>query len=249
MSNRFWMPALITAALLLSACSDEQAPAPGAGDETPAQTRSDKATKASDAAQKSDAAQAGDASAPQKGAVAKANEAGDAGRGAEMPAEDVSADDDTLSADPDAVLNDEDATLPGEVTASDVDEVISDIDRRFEQAEQELKAQFEQAEQQAPTVEPLPGEAGAAGDSGMPVEKDVTLPDEELSIEPTTAPGTLDGELGTSEVDKLIEDAERRFEKTQKELQKQYEQLEQQDVETAKDPATPTVGDGARRAE
>jgi polyhydroxyalkanoate synthesis regulator phasin len=174
-------------------------------------------------------------------------DANDVGTGEAEPGEegpgDIEADDETLSVDPQDVLNNEDAAMPGEVTTSDVDKVISDIDKRFEQAEQELKAQFEEAEKEAPAVESLPGEndVSARGDVALP--EDARSMDEpsvdELSDSSVSNTPALDGELGKTEVDELIEDAERRFEETQKRMQKQFEELEQEDVEPSSDALQP----------
>lgn len=273
MSNRFWIPTLMATALLLSACGDDDAsePAPEGGD-TPAEQSEDAPAETADSTEPAPSDEAPDldtadpeadtATPPSAGQLDDQAPAGETGSAVgdatsddtapedamseEAVPEDVTADDDTLSADPEDVLEDEDAAMAGEVTKSDVDEVISDIDRRFEEAEQELKKQFEEAEKQAPTTDPLPGEEGASAENGMPSERDVTLPDEELDIEPSAPPGKLDGELGKSEVDELIEDAERRFEETQQQLQEQYKELEQQEVETASDTATPTVEEPER---
>lgn len=263
MSKRFWIPALAATALLLSACGDDEAPdgttakdAPtkDAANDTPTEQQApaeqdapaEQETPAVDAngSNETTAAEA-DGSTPAVDSDTQPVSAGEASGSVE--AEQVKADDDTLTADPEDVLNDDDA-MPGEVTESDVDQVINDIDKRFEKAEEELKAQFEEAEEQEPSVKPLPG-AEAGSDEG-----DVTLPESELSLdEPSAADlpesslnenGKLDGELGKSEVDDLIEDAERRFEETQDRLQEQFEELEQEDVETAPETLQPMSGAG-----
>jgi hypothetical protein len=228
---------------LLSACGDSDVPTETPADEAPAE-QSSQPTKPSPQDEGNADTPAPDASlnGPSENATA-----GNAGPSEEGPG-DVEADDETLSVDPQDVLNNEDAAMPGEVTTSDVDKVISDIDKRFEKAEQELKAQFEEVEKEAPTVKSLPGEDGASA------KGDVTLPDSDLSGNEPSADELmknsvsnaqkLDGELGKSEVDALIEDAERRFEETQKRLQEQFEALEQEGVKTAPDTLQPMPESG-----
>jgi polyhydroxyalkanoate synthesis regulator phasin len=243
MLNRFWIPTLAATALLLSACGDSDVPTETPADEAPAEQSSQpaepdpQAEGNADAPVQYDAPASDDLNDAQQNAPAGNDEAGS------TTTANVEADNETLSVDPQDVLNNEDAAMPGEVTTSDVDKVISDIDKRFEQAEQELKAQFEEAEKEAPAVESLPGEndVSARGDVALP--EDARSMDEpsvdELSDSSVSNTPALDGELGKTEVDELIEDAERRFEETQKRMQKQFEELEQEDVEPSSDALQP----------
>ncbi|SHL99206.1 hypothetical protein [Vreelandella subglaciescola] len=243
MLNRFWIPTLAATALLLSACGDSDAPTETPADEAPAE-QSSQPTESGPQDEGNADAPAPDASlnGPSENATA-----GNAGPSEEGPG-DIEADDETLSVDPQDVLNNEDAAMPGEVTTSDVDKVISDIDKRFEEAEKKMQEQFDEVKDQAPTTEPLPGESGTSA------EMDVELPESDLSTDEPSADELmessvsnaqkLDGELGKSEVDALIEDAERRFEETQKRLQEQFEALEQEGVKTAPDTLQPMPESG-----
>lgn len=244
MLHRFWIPTLAATALLLSACGDSSEPTPTPADEAPAEQSSQPAEPDPPADDSVDAPVQDDAPAPDDDlSDAQQNAPAGNGEAGSTTAGNVEADNETLSADPQEVLNNDEASLPGEVTKSDVDDVISDIDKRFEQAEQELKAQFEEAEKEAPAVESLPGEndVSARGDVALP--EDARSMDEpsvdELSDSSVSNTPALDGELGKTEVDELIEDAERRFEETQKRMQKQFEELEQEDVETSSDALQP----------
>ena len=250
MLNRFWIPTLAATALLLSACGDSDVPTETPADEAPAE-QSSQPTKPSpqDEGNADAPADLDDPSedVPAGEETSGSEDANDVGTGEAEPGEegpgDIEADDETLSVDPQDVLNNEDAAMPGEVTTSDVDKVISDIDKRFEEAEKKMQEQFDEVKDQAPTTEPLPGESGTSA------EMDVELPESDLSTDEPSADELmessvsnaqkLDGELGKSEVDALIEDAERRFEETQKRLQEQFEALEQEGVETAPDTLQP----------
>ncbi|MGQ7287510.1 hypothetical protein ACUN7Z_08185 [Vreelandella venusta] len=225
MVNRFWMPLLASLALLLSACGDaqedtttenqegaassdvdaQQAPAAEEGGE-----EADEAASADDSEEGAQAPQATDQ--PEEAEALKDDS--DDGSEVVTPSnnEEVQADENTLAADPEDAL-DEASAMPGETTRSDVDDVIAETERRFEEAQRRLDEQFQEVEQQTPTLEPMDGDAPAPS-----WETESSLP----------AASDLDDNLEATDVDALLEDTERRFEEAQKRLEEQFEALERE---------------------
>ncbi|NWN83215.1 MAG: hypothetical protein HLX48_09575 [Halomonas sp.] len=124
----------------------------------------------------------------------------------------VSADADTLGESPEATLEGE-AALPGEATREDVDAIIEENERRFQEAQQRIDEQFEQAEQQTVAPEPMEGDDADSG----------------IDLDSTLGGGSLSEEEATdSDIDAIIEEQERRFEEAQRELEQQFEDIERE---------------------
>ena len=104
-----------------------------------------------------------------------------------------------------------------------MDAIIEETEKRFEEARQRIDEQFEQAEQEAVVPEPMEGEAEVG------IDIDTSLDEEPLSGEA----------MGDAEVDAFLEEQERRFEAAQRELEQQFEAMEQEVPEFGDDSATP----------
>lgn len=119
----------------------------------------------------------------------------------------------TLGESPASTL-DEGAALPGETTRDEIDAMLEETERRFDEAQQRIEEQFEEAEGEAVVPEPMEGDdefdAGMDFDSGL---------DE----------GQLDtGGPTSSDIDAIIEEQERRFEEAQRRLEEQFDAVEQE---------------------
>lgn len=210
MTTTFWKPTLLATllALGLAGCGngDESA---GGGD-------------ASQSAEQVPEEQAAEEQAP---AVAESDDSSADGQAAEEapPAEEgesetmsadaeVSADVDSLGESPEDALEEEGA-LPGEATREDVDAIIEETERRFEEAQQRIDEQFEQAEQEASVPEPMEGDD---------FESSIDI-DSSLGEDPLAGEGA-----GESDIDAIIEEQERRFEEAQRELEQQFEEMERE---------------------
>ncbi|BCB08368.1 hypothetical protein HHSLTHF2_22580 [Vreelandella venusta] len=224
MVNRFWMPLLVSLVLLLSACGDAQEDTTTENQEGAASSDVDaqQAPAAEEGGEEADEAASADseeaAQAPQATEQLEEAEAlkDDSDDGSEVVTpsnnQEVQADENTLAADPEDAL-DEASAMPGETTRSDVDDVIAETERRFEEAQRRLDEQFQEVEQQTPTLEPMDGDAPAPS-----WETESSLP----------AASDLDDNLEATDVDALLEDTERRFEEAQKRLEEQFEALERE---------------------
>ncbi|MEQ5801332.1 hypothetical protein [Halomonas sp. H10-9-1] len=210
MMTTFWKPTLLATLLVLglAGCGngDESA---GGGD-------------ASQSAEQVPEEQAAEEQAP---AVAESDDSSADGQAAEEapPAEEgesetmsadaeVSADVDSLGESPEDALEEEGA-LPGEATREDVDAIIEETERRFEEAQQRIDEQFEQAEQETSVPEPMEGDD---------FESSIDI-DSSLGEDPLAGEGA-----GESDIDAIIEEQERRFEEAQRELEQQFEEIERE---------------------
>lgn len=216
MANRFWIPTLMAAALLLSACGDseESADAP-ADDAAPVSETAEQegATESTD--------EQVDATTEQPSQADQAQEASGEVDTTTTTTEDVDADQDTLTADPSDALEEE-GGLPGEVSSSDVDDIIAETERRFEEAQQRLDEQFEEVENQAEALAPEELNRDELDeDISSDLESEMDLPESSLS-----EGNRREGELGQDDVQALIEETERRFEEAQQRLDEQYQALE-----------------------
>lgn len=133
----------------------------------------------------------------------------------------------TLGASPEATLEG-DAALPGEATREDVDAIIEETERRFQEAQQRIDEQFEQAEQEASVPEPKEGD-----DVSSSIDIDSSLDDDPLAGE---------GARG-SDIDAIIEEQERRFEEAQRELEQQFEEIEREVPKLEEFDIEPMQGD------
>ncbi|MFC7367539.1 MULTISPECIES: hypothetical protein [Vreelandella] len=224
LNRRLWIPALASAALLLSACGDSQEEATVPAEDSAPSVSDDDVIQNDEAP--AAAENAADMPSPEeieddveaRQAAEQLDEA-EALRSEEeadtdalpVSGEDVQAGDDTLAADPEDAL-DEASAMPGETTRSDVDDVIAETERRFEEAQRRLDEQFQEVEQQAPVLEPMESE-----EFSTDWETDSSLPDSPR----------LEDDLEAADVDALIEDTERRFEEAQQRLEQQFEEIEQ----------------------
>lgn len=225
MTTTFWKPTLLATllALGLAGCGngDESA---GGGD-------------ASQSAEQVPEEQAAEEQAP---AVAESDDSSADGQAAEEapPAEEgesetisadaeVSADVDSLGESPEDALEEEGA-LPGEATREDVDAIIEETERRFEEAQQRIDEQFEQAEQEASVPEPMEGDD---------FESSIDI-DSSLGEDPLAGEGA-----GESDIDAIIEEQERRFEEAQRELEQQFEEMEREVPEFEDFDVEPMEGD------
>lgn len=228
-NNRLWIPALAALALLLSACGDSQeepdneaseapasqndaantpATAEGADDDVPAAMENaddmpnpeaiENEVEARQVAEELERAEALDAEGQPSAASA-----------GDEPV-DVDATEETLAADPEEVL--ESGGIPGETSRSDVDAMIEENERRFEEAQQRLEAQFEEIEQEDPVLEPMESEPLPPSWETQSIENDPRLEDD----------------LEATDVQALIEENERRFEEAQKRLEAQFDEIEQE---------------------
>ncbi|MCL7928934.1 hypothetical protein [Halomonas llamarensis] len=231
MANRFWIPTLMAAALLLNAC--------GESEEASNSVPEDGATVSERAEQDNAAASNNkevEESSEQPTQVEQNTQTGPSTQAEQekeareetqaMTAEDVQADEDTLSADPSETL--EEDGLPGEVTSSDVDDVIAETERRFNEAQQRLDEQFKEVENQAEalTAEELDLDK-LEEDVSTDWETDMELPD-------SSFPDSIqqEGELGEDDVQAMIEETERRFEEAQQRLDEQFQELEEENPVT-----------------
>lgn len=215
MTNRFWIPTLMAAALLLSACGDSEEAATSDREDDAAVTET---TVQEDATALTNDEE-DDALAEQPSPIEQEEVAGEE---AEITAaEDVQADQETLAADPSEALEGE-GGLPGEVTSAEVDDIIAETERRFEEAQQRLDEQFEEAQSEAEEVAPE-GLEDLTNDVSADWETETDLPDSSLP-----ASNQQEGELGRDDVQALIEETERRFEEAQQELDQQFQELEAQ---------------------
>lgn len=209
-----WKPVLLTLLLALGlvGCGngDEQV----ADTETPQPTEEPAADEAPVVAQSDDMAAEGRVEeepeeAPEVEAAATADQESLESEPVEA---EVSADAETLGGSPEATLEG-DTALPGEATREDVDAIIEETERRFQEAQQRIDEQFEQAEQQ--TAAPDPMESGE-------IESGIDL-DSSLDDDPLAGEGD-----GRSDIDAIIEEQERRFEEAQRELEQQFEEIERE---------------------
>lgn len=215
MTNRFWIPTLMAAALLLSACGESQEAA-----DTPADDTSVNETVEQDSGTVSTDAQTEDAT-ERSSQADQTQEASEEAGSDTTTTEEVEADQDTLAADPSDALEEE-GNLPGEVSSSDVDDVIAETERRFEEAQQRLDAQFEEAENQADALLPEDVNMNELGEGiSSDWESEMDLPESSLPEN-----SQQEGELGQDDVQALIDETERRFEEAQQRLEKQFQELE-----------------------
>lgn len=216
MTTTFWKPTLLATllALGLAGC--------GNGDES---------TGGGDASQPAEeqapaVAESDDSSADEQAAV-EAPPA-EEGESETMSADtEVSADVDSLGESPEDALEEEGA-LPGEATREDVDAIIEETERRFEEAQQRIDEQFEQAEQETSVPEPMEGDD---------FESSIDI-DSSLGEDPLTGEGA-----GESDIDAIIEEQERRFEEAQRELEQQFEEMEREVPEFEDFNVEPMEGD------
>jgi len=192
MSTQPWKPTLVALllALGLAGCGNGDDPAPEAssGVEESVEENVEQSAEAVPA----------DAEAPASAAPA--------GEPVEADAET------TLGASPEATLEGQ-GTLTGEATREDVDAIIEETEKRFEEAQQRINEQFEQAEQETSVPEPMEGDD---------FESSIDI-DSSLGEDPLTGEGA-----GESDIDAIIEEQERRFEEAQRELEQQFEEMERE---------------------
>lgn len=220
MANRFWIPTLMAAALLLSACGDsEEATDTPTDDAAPVSETAEQEGTTESTGEQADEATEQPAQADE---AQKANgEADTATTTTTTTTEDVEADQDTLAADPSDALEEE-GGLPGEVSTSDVDDVIAETERRFEEAQQRLDEQFEEAENQAEALVPEDVNMDELGENiASDWESEMDLPESSLPEN-----SQQEGELGQDDVQALIDETERRFEEAQQRLEEQFQELE-----------------------
>ncbi len=225
MTTTFWKPTLLATllALGLAGC--------GNGDES---------TGGGDASQPAEQVPEEQVAEEQAPAVAESDDSSADGQAAEEapPAEEgesetmsadaeVSADVDSLGESPEDALEEEGA-LPGEATREDVDAIIEETERRFEEAQQRIDEQFEQAEQEASVPEPMEGDD---------FESSIDI-DSSLGEDPLAGEGA-----GESDIDAIIEEQERRFEEAQRELEQQFEEMEREVPEFEDFNVEPMEGD------
>lgn len=204
-----WKPTLLgmLLALGLAGCGNGDEPASDAEAPQAAEESADASAPQGDAAEE----RAGDAPVAASGSEETVPADQDGSESAPVDAE-VSADADTLGESPEATLEGE-AALPGEATREDVDAIIEENERRFQEAQQRIDEQFEQAEQQTVAPEPMEGDDADSG----------------IDLDSTLGGGSLSEEEATdSDIDAIIEEQERRFEEAQRELEQQFEDIERE---------------------
>jgi hypothetical protein len=232
MANRFWIPTLMAAALLLSACgeSEEASNSVSEDDATVSETAEQDSAAVSN---NEEADESSEPSAPveqstQPEPSTQAQQEEEASEEAQTrAAEDVPVDEDTLSADPSEALEEE-GGLPGEVTSTDVEDVIAETERRFEEAQQRLDEQFKEVENRTETLAPDALDLDE-------LEEDVSADWEaEMDLPDSSLPDSIqqEGELGEDDVQAMIEETERRFEEAQQRLDEQFQELEEKSTAT-----------------
>ncbi|NYS59265.1 hypothetical protein [Vreelandella salicampi] len=226
MANRFWIPTLMAAALLLSACGESEEVADSAPEDDV--TVSETAEQDSAATPNNEAPEESSEQPTQVEQSSQAEQENEVSEEAEATAaEDVQADEDTLSADPSEALEEE-GGLPGEVTSSDVDDVIAETERRFDEAQQRLDEQFKEVENQTEALNPEELDLDE-------LEEDVSADwDAEMDLPDSSLPDSTqqEGELGEDDVQAMIEETERRFEEAQQRLDEQFQKLEEESPAT-----------------
>ncbi|RCV91922.1 hypothetical protein [Billgrantia montanilacus] len=141
------------------------------------------------------------------------------------PGDDIEADADTLGESPAAAL-DEGGALPGEPTRSDIDAILEDTERRFEEAQRRIDEQYEEVERDSPVLEPMDD----------PTEFRSTI--EPMQDDIGDSPSAIDeeaerrGETTQSDIDAMLEETERRFEEARRQLDEQFEEAERSDPQS-----------------
>lgn len=237
---------LAATALLLSACGDTDTP-PAAETDTQATeqatqngeaaqqantedqqraTEQEGGTSQDEKAQQEETSQTSTPPSSEPADTSSAQEAAENNAGNEINTEEVEAGTDTLNADPSEALEEE-GGLPGEASASDVDDFIAENERRFEEAQKRLEAQFEEVESQ--TFEP--GDTSALDDSidmdwesrtDWDTANDQAMPDSSIDDEQL---GT--GEMGADDIQSTIDDTEQQFREAQERIEQQFEEYQQ----------------------
>lgn len=201
MTTTFWKPTLLATllALGLAGCGNGDESTGGGDASQPAEEQAPAVAESDDSS--------ADGQAAEEAPPAEEGESETMSADAE-----VSADVDSLGESPEDALEEEGA-LPGEATREDVDAIIEETERRFEEAQQRIDEQFEQAEQEASVPEPMEGDD---------FESSIDI-DSSLGEDPLAGEGA-----GESDIDAIIEEQERRFEEAQRELEQQFEEMERE---------------------
>ncbi|WP_155833582.1 hypothetical protein [Halomonas sp. BC04] len=141
------------------------------------------------------------------------------------PGDEIEADVDTLGESPAATL-DEGGALPGEPTSADIDAILEDTERRFEEAQRRIEEQYEEVERDSPVLEP------------MDDTTDFRSTFEPMQDDTGDTPSAIDeeaerrGETTQSDIDAMLEDTERRFEEARRQLDEQFEEAERRDPQS-----------------
>ena len=229
MTTTFWKPTLLATllALGLAGCGNGDESTGGGDASQPAEQVPEEqvAEEQAPAVAESDDSSA-DGQAAEEAPPAEEGESETISADAEVSAE-VSADVDSLGESPEDALEEEGA-LPGEATREDVDAIIEETERRFEEAQQRIDEQFEQAEQETSVPEPMEGDD---------FESSIDI-DSSLGEDPLAGEGA-----GESDIDAIIEEQERRFEEAQRELEQQFEEMEREVPEFEDFNVEPMEGD------
>lgn len=142
------------------------------------------------------------------------------------PGDDIEADAETLGESPAATL-DEGGALPGEPTRSDIDAILEDTERRFEEAQRRIDEQYEEVERDSPVLEPMDDTT----DFRSTIEP---MQDDDTGGTPSAIDEEAErrGETTQSDIDAMLEETERRFEEARRQLDEQFEEAERRDPQS-----------------
>ncbi|AMC99939.1 hypothetical protein [Halomonas chromatireducens] len=142
------------------------------------------------------------------------------------PGDDIEADAETLGESPAATL-DEGGALPGEPTSSDIDAILEDTERRFEEAQRRIDEQYEEVERDSPALEPME----ESTDFRSTIEP---MQDDDTGDSPSAIDEEAErrGETTQSDIDAMLEETERRFEEARRQLDEQFEEAERRDPQS-----------------